>query len=77
MALFENTPKCSYSSRQWRVIDSKGLRSRSITYCVGTLNLNRLRLISACNALHVLYKHLIYPIIIVGTLVSPGQEKPS
>ena len=24
-----------------------------------------------------IYKHLIYPIIIVGTLVSPGQEKPS
>ena len=48
MTLFENTPKFSYSSRQWRVMDSKGLRSRSITRCVGSLNLKRLRLISVC-----------------------------
>ena len=48
MTLFENTPKFSYSSRQWRVMDSKGLRSRSITRCVGSLNLKRLRLINVC-----------------------------
>ena len=61
MTLFENTPKFSYISRQWRVMDSKGLRSSSITRCVGSLNLKRLRLISVYTCIQCMYYVNINP----------------